>query len=198
MEIAEIPCYLTTNQRRKSCTLQLLPQMLPLKILPWKPSGSSSLFSMRGLYSLLGTFSKHYTYLHHILGSVNWLCFSVGKWMGLSRWCRGKESNCQCRSCRRRGFDPLVGNIPWRRKWEPSPVFLPGKIPWTERSLVGYNAWGCKESDMTEQLSTHEWVSRQLQFGNSSQIKNLEVQIQIKWQNNKSETKLRCACIKRG
>ena len=189
--------------RRKSCTLQLLPQMLSLKILPWKPLGSSTTCTYTctttcGLYSLLGTFSKHCTYLHHMLGSVNWLCFSVGKWMGLSRWCRGKESNCQCRSCRRRGFDPLVGKIPWRRKWEPSPVVLPGKIPWTERSLVGYNARGCKESDMTEQLSPHEWVSHQLQFGNRSQIKNLEVQVHIKWQNKKSETKLRCASIKRG
>ena len=75
---------------------------------------------------------------------------------------------------------PWIGKIPWRRKWEPSPVFLPGKVPWTESSLVGYNPWGCKESDMTEQLSMHEWVSCQLQFGNSSQIKNLKVQVQIK------------------
>ena len=38
---------------------------------------------------------------------------------------------------------------PWRRKWQPTPVFLPGKShgPW---SLVGYHPWGRKESDMTE------------------------------------------------
>ena len=39
----------------------------------------------------------------------------------------GKESACQCRRCKRRGFDPWVGKIPWRRKWQPTPVFLPGK-----------------------------------------------------------------------
>ena len=39
----------------------------------------------------------------------------------------GKESTCQCRRHRRGGFDPRVGKIPWRRKWQPTPVFLPGK-----------------------------------------------------------------------
>ena len=40
-------------------------------------------------------------------------------------------------------FDPLVGKIPWRRKWQPTPVFLPGK-PHGQRSLVGYSPWGCQ------------------------------------------------------
>ena len=35
-------------------------------------------------------------------------------------------------NARRQGFNPWVGKIHWRRKWEPKPVFLPGKIPWTE------------------------------------------------------------------
>ena len=49
------------------------------------------------------------------------------------------------------GFNPQVGKISWRRKWQPTPVFLPGKSHgW--RSLVGYSSWGCKESDMTERL----------------------------------------------
>ena len=38
----------------------------------------------------------------------------------------GKESICQCRRCKRRGFDPQVGKIPWSRKWQPTPVVLPG------------------------------------------------------------------------
>ena len=41
---------------------------------------------------------------------------------------------------------------PWRRKWQSTPVLLPGKSH-GQRSLVGYSLWGCKESDMTEQLS---------------------------------------------
>ena len=57
----------------------------------------------------------------------------------------------------RPGFDPWVGKIPWRRKWQPTPVFLPGKSH-GQRSLVGYSPWGHKESDMTEQL-THKGYS---------------------------------------
>ena len=50
-------------------------------------------------------------------------------------------------------IDPWVGNIPWRRKWKPTLVLLPGKIH-GQRSLVGCSPWGCKESDMTEKLHT--------------------------------------------
>ena len=39
----------------------------------------------------------------------------------------GKEPTCQCRTCKRCGFDPWVGKIPWRRAWQPTPVFLPGE-----------------------------------------------------------------------
>ena len=54
-----------------------------------------------------------------------------------------------CLQCGRPGFNPWVGKISWRRKWQPTPVFLPGKSHgW--RSLVGYSPWGHKESDMTE------------------------------------------------
>ena len=51
-------------------------------------------------------------------------------------------------------FDPWVRKIPWRKKWQPSPVLLPGKFHgW--RSLVGYSPWGRKESDTTERLHFH-------------------------------------------
>ena len=66
----------------------------------------------------------------------------------------GKEPSCQGRRCKRHGFDPRVGRIPWRRKWLPTPVVLPGKSH-GQRSLAGYSPWGRKESDMTERLSTH-------------------------------------------
>ena len=52
----------------------------------------------------------------------------------------------------RDGFNPWVGKIPWSRKWQPTPVCLPGESH-GQRSLVGYSSWGCKESDTTEQLS---------------------------------------------
>ena len=39
----------------------------------------------------------------------------------------GKEPTCQCSGHKRCGFDPWVGKIPWRRAWQPTPVFLPGE-----------------------------------------------------------------------
>ena len=53
----------------------------------------------------------------------------------------------------RREFNPYVRKIPWNRKRQPSPVFLPGKFQ-GQRSLEGYSSWGRKESDMTEGLRT--------------------------------------------
>ena len=49
-------------------------------------------------------------------------------------------------------FGPWVGKIPWRKEWQPTPVFLPGEFR-GQRSLVGYNPWDHKESDTTEQLT---------------------------------------------
>ena len=48
----------------------------------------------------------------------------------------------------------MLALIVWRRKWQPTPVFLPGKFHGL-RSLVGYSRWGLKELDMTEQLHFH-------------------------------------------
>ena len=74
-------------------------------------------------------------------------------YVGLPRWLSGKESACQCRRHKRHGFDPWVRKIPWSRKWQPTPVFLPGKVH-GPRSLVGYSSWDCREVDTTEPLST--------------------------------------------
>ena len=62
------------------------------------------------------------------------------------------ESDCQCRRRKRLRFEPWVRNFPWRRKWQPAPVFLPGKFQ-GQRSLAGYSSWGCRELDTTE----HTW-----------------------------------------
>ena len=61
---------------------------------------------------------------------------------------------------------PAVQEIPWRRKWQPIAVFLPGEFH-GQRSLVGYSPWERKESDTTEQLTlslcfrlpTGSWIS---------------------------------------
>ena len=65
-----------------------------------------------------------------------------------------KEPTYQCRKLGRGVFDPWVGKIPWRKEWHTPPVFLPGKFH-GQRSPLGYNPWGHKESDMTEQQHTH-------------------------------------------
>jgi len=61
----------------------------------------------------------------------------------------GKEPTYQCRRRKRRRLDPWVRKIPWRRAWQPTPVFLPGEAH-GQRSRAGYIPWGCKESDTTE------------------------------------------------
>ena len=64
------------------------------------------------------------------------------------------ESSCQCRRCKRCRFSPWVGKIPWKRKWQHTPVFLPGKFH-GQRSLVGYSPRDHKESVTTERLTLH-------------------------------------------
>ena len=65
--------------------------------------------------------------------------------LGLPRWLRGKESACQCRTHR---FSLWVRKIPWRRKWQLTPVSLPGKSH-GQKSLEGYSPWVTEESDTT-------------------------------------------------
>ena len=70
----------------------------------------------------------------------------VSGFLGLPKWRSGKEPSCQCRIC---GLDPWSRKISWRRKWQSTPVFLPGKSN-GQRSLAGYSPWGHKELDTTE------------------------------------------------
>ena len=65
-----------------------------------------------------------------------------------------KNPPANARNTEDTSFYPGVGKIRWRRKWQPTPGFLPGKSH-GQRSLVGYSLWGHKESDTTEQLTTH-------------------------------------------
>ena len=74
--------------------------------------------------------------------------------MGRGRNCLYKTFTGELQICeppRRPRFDSWVGKIPWRKKWQPTPVLLPGKSH-GQRSLVGYSSWGHKESDTTEKL----------------------------------------------
>ena len=76
--------------------------------------------------------------------------------MGLPRWHGGKVSTCQCRRRKRHGFDSWVREIPRRREWQPTLVFLPGKSH-GQRSLAGYSPWGREETDTTERLTFNSY-----------------------------------------
>ena len=78
-------------------------------------------------------------------------------YISLLRWLSSKESICQSQRCRRFGFDPWVGKIPWSGKWQPIPVLLPGKFQ-EQRSLVGHSLQGHKESDTTKRLCTRTHI----------------------------------------
>ena len=60
-----------------------------------------------------------------------------------------KKPTCHCKRHKRHGSDPWVRKIPWRREWQPTPVFLAGESH-GQRSLAGSSSWGCKESGTTE------------------------------------------------
>ena len=72
---------------------------------------------------------------------------------GLSRCCCGKESACSAEDARDVALIPGSGKIPWRRKWQPTAVFLTGKC-YGQRSLVDCSPW-ITESDTTERTHTH-------------------------------------------
>ena len=69
----------------------------------------------------------------------------------LSIWLSDTESACQCR---RHKFNPWIGKIPWKRKWQPIPVFLPGKSH-VQRGLASYSPYGVRDG--------HNLVSTQQQ-----------------------------------
>ena len=86
-----------------------------------------------------------------------WLCQSL--WLRGSNklwkfwWLSGEESACQCR---RHWFDPWIGKISWKRKWQPTPVVLPGKSH-GQRNVASCSPWGWKRVG-------HNWVTKQQQI----------------------------------
>ena len=80
---------------------------------------------------------------------------------GLSGGTTSKEPTCQRTRHKRRGLDPWVGKIPWRRAWQPSPVFLPGESH-GQGSLAGCSPRGHQASDATE-VTSHTRMHRGLE-----------------------------------
>ena len=83
--------------------------------------------------------------------SVLCSCYALGSVHGPPQWFKWQSI---CLQCGRPRFSPWVGKIPWSRKWQPTPVFLPGKFH-RQRIVVGYCPRGRKDSAMTERRSTH-------------------------------------------
>ena len=107
-------------------------------------------------------------------GDQAWEANGLHSSTGLPRWFSSKESTCQCR---RHWFNPWVGKSPWRRKWQPTSVVLPGKSH-GQSSLAGYSPWGPKESDTTEQLnhnkSSTAWAGIVHLLGSSTLLGKLD------------------------
>ena len=89
-----------------------------------------------------------------VLSTMDWIKISPNL-QGLPRWHSDKESACQCRRHKRHGFKPWVRKLPWSRKWQFIPVFLPGKFH-GQRSLAGYSPWSHNQSDTTDHTCTQQ------------------------------------------
>ena len=118
-------CDNNINNNNKIVFFFPLLMILSYKILRWPKSSL-------GFFMLWKNLTKHFGQL-----SIS---------IGLPRWLSGKESACQCRTCRRHLFNPWFGKIPWRRNWQHTPVFLPGKSH-GQRGLAGNSQQGHKKSD---------------------------------------------------
>ena len=104
--------------------------------------------------------------------------------MGFLGGSSGKESACQCKRCKRHGVDPWVEKIPWRRAWQPTPVFFPRK-PHGQRSLVG-----CKQS-MRLQRVRHNGghTSYHASFVKEPRVSNRDISGFMDKESSTSETK---------
>ena len=107
-------------------------------------------FALRVAQISLSARSSHWERSLHYF-----LCYYI---TGFPMWLSGKESACQCRRCE---FSPWVRKMPWRREWQPTPVFLPGESH-EQRSLAGYSPGGHKELDTTYQLKNNNLAHRLL------------------------------------
>ena len=134
----------------------LAAALLPVALRQFRPVTTPSTSNTQDLHEVSPTqvCSGH----THLAKEALWR--NLHPLLGFPGGASGKEPTCQCRRHERFWLDPWVRKMPWRRRWQPTPVFLPGKSP-GRRSLVGYRPWGCKESDMTEATPhVHRYATR--------------------------------------
>ena len=93
---------------------------------------------------------------YYIFVLLNEFLLAYSCFTGLPRWLSGKEPACQGMRPRRHRFDPWAKKIPWRREWQPTPVFLPGQ-PHGQRNLARY-------SPQSRKRVRHAFVTKQQQL----------------------------------
>ena len=106
-----------------------------------------------------------------VMSQMKLFCFHTPKITQIPDWTSIKQDSSELiwaslvaqmvkdLQCRRPGFDPWVGKIPWRREWLPTTVFLFGEFH-EQRSQVGFSPWTQKESDTTHRLTNRTVVSQ--------------------------------------
>ena len=118
---------------------------------PWTIGLQASLSaisqSLPKLMSIESVIPSNHLLFCHPLFLLPSIVASIRAKHSLPRWGSDKESDCQAWDSS--GCDPWVRKNPWRRKWQPTPIFLPGKFH-EQRSLADYSPWSPKEWDTTE------------------------------------------------
>ena len=109
--------------------------------------------------SLINVYFETPCFYLHTLSSLSYFYQCPHHYSGFPGGTSGKEPACQCRRCK---FDALGQEDPWRRKWQPTPVFLPGKFH-GQRSLGVYSPWSCRVR--------HDWAT-EYTYLNSTTICN--------------------------
>ena len=118
----------------------------------WEDAGKIILFPRRR--DGLSFTSRHAHIWAWCLERLQLSCDSLRMKLAFNiRWRSDKESSCQGRRCKRCRFDPWVGKIPWRRKWQSTSIFLLRKFH-GQRSLVVYIHGAARSWTVTECLST--------------------------------------------
>ena len=104
-------CWLGIINQWPSGPVSTVHHLLSLqKFLNWQLTGESTWRKLCEFWACSVSWSGWWFYISVSISGLPW-------------WLRGKQPPCQCRRC---GFDPWVRKIPWRRMWQPTPVFLPG------------------------------------------------------------------------
>ena len=137
-------CFCWLYRSSLSSTAKNIISLISVLIIWWCPCVESSLGLLERVFAMTSVFSWQNSFS---------LC--PASFCDFPDSTSDKEPACQCRRHKRLGFHPWVRKIPWRRKWQPTPIFLPGEFH-GQRSLEDYSPWGHKKSDTTERLTQQQ------------------------------------------